>query len=164
MSIARFLHVSEAQYAASALPDALPVAEIPLPRRATAGSAGYDFICPADITLHPGDAVTIPTGIRCEMAPGWVLMLFPRSGLGFKHQLRLANTVGVIDSDYFHADNEGHIMVRLVCGQSPCSQDSHAVSILKGERFCQGVFLPHGLAEEEEVSSGREGGFGSTGK
>ena len=159
MAIARFLHVSEAQYAADQqLPDALPVGDVPLPRRATAGSAGYDFVCPADITLHPGDAITIPTGIRCEMQPGWVLMLFPRSGLGFKHQLRLANTVGVIDSDYFHAANEGHIMVRIVNG------GDHAVSIAKGERFCQGVFLPHGLAEEETVLADREGGFGSTGK
>ncbi len=158
MSIARFMHVSEEQYAASALPDALPVDAIPLPARATAGSAGYDFICPADITLQPGDAITIPTGIRCEMQPGWVLMLFPRSGLGFKHQVRLANTVGVIDSDYFHATNEGHIMVRIINGSD------HVVSIARGERFCQGVFLPHGLAEEDEVLADREGGFGSTGK
>ena len=84
--------------------------------------------------------------------------IFPRSGLGFKHQVRLANTVGVIDSDYFHAANEGHIMVRIVNG------GDHAVSIAKGERFCQGVFLPHGLAEEDEVLADREGGFGSTGK
>ena len=158
MTIAKFLHVSEEQYAASAPADALPVANIPLPRRATAGSAGYDFICPADVTLQPGDAITIATGIRCEMQPGWVLMLFPRSGLGFKHQVRLANTVGVIDADYFRAANEGHIMVRIVNG------GDHAVSIAKGERFCQGVFLPHGLAEEETVLAGREGGFGSTGK
>ena len=164
MSIARFLHVSEAQYAASAPAEALPVADIPLPRRAAAGSAGYDFICPADVALAPGEAITIPTGIRCEMQPGWVLMLFPRSGLGFKHQVRLANTVGVIDADYFHAANEGHIMVRLTNGQSPCTVDSHAVTILKGERFCQGIFLPHGLAEEDEVLADREGGFGSTGK
>ena len=157
MTIAKFLHVSEGQYAA-ALPDALEISAIPLPARATAGSAGYDFICPADITLQPGEAVTIPTGIRCEMQPGWVLMVFPRSGLGFKHQVRLANTVGVIDSDYFHAANEGHIMVRIVNG------GDHAVSIAKGERFCQGVFLPHGLAEEDEVLADREGGFGSTGK
>ena len=157
MTIAKFLHVSEGQYAA-ALPDALEISAIPLPARATAGSAGYDFICPADITLQPGEAVTIPTGIRCEMQPGWVLMIFPRSGLGFKHQVRLANTVGVIDSDYFHAANEGHIMVRIVNG------GDHAVSIAKGERFCQGVFLPHGLAEEDEVLADRKGGFGSTGK
>ena len=163
-AIAKFMHVSEEQYASSALPDALPLNDIPLPHRATAGSAGYDFICPADVTLQPGDAITISTGVRCEMQPGWVLMLFPRSGLGFKHQVRLANTVGVIDADYFHAANEGHIMVRLANGQSPCTVDSHAVTIQKGERFCQGVFLPHGLAEEETVLADREGGFGSTGK
>ena len=164
MTIAKFMHVSEEQYASAALPDALPIADIPLPKRATAGSAGYDFICPSDVTLQPGDAITIPTGIRCEMQPGWVLMLFPRSGLGFKHQVRLANTVGVIDADYFHAENEGHIMVRIANGQSPCSMGSHEVTIRKGERFCQGIFLPHGLAEEDEVHSYRVGGFGSTGK
>lgn len=164
MTIAKFMHVSEKQYASAALPDALSIADIPLPKRATAGSAGYDFICPADVTLQPGDAITIPTGIRCEMQPGWVLMLFPRSGLGFKHQVRLANTVGVIDADYFHAENEGHIMVRIANGQSPCSMGSHEVTIRKGERFCQGIFLPHGLAEEDEVLSDRVGGFGSTGK
>ena len=164
MTIAKFMHESEEQYASAALPDALPIADIPLPKRATAGSAGYDFICTSDVTLQPGDAITIPTGIRCEMQPGWVLMLFPRSGLGFKHQVRLANTVGVIDADYFHAENEGHIMVRIANGQSPCSMGSHEVTIRKGERFCQGIFLPHGLAEEDEVLSDRVGGFGSTGK
>lgn len=158
MSIAKFLHVSEGQYAASAPAHALSVSDIPLPRRATAGSAGYDFICPADVTLAPGEAITIPTGIRCDMQPGWVLMIFPRSGLGFKHQVRLANTVGVIDSDYFHAANEGHIMVRIVNG------GDQQVVIARGERFCQGVFLPHGLAEEDEVLADRAGGFGSTGK
>ena len=159
MSIAKFLHVSQAQYVADQrLPEALPVNDIPLPRRTTTGSAGYDFVCTAQITLQPCEAVTIPTGIRCEMQPGWVLMLFPRSGLGFKHQVRLANTVGVIDSDYFHAANEGHIMVRIANG------GDHAVTIARGERFCQGVFLPHGLAEADEVQTDRKGGFGSTGR
>ena len=164
MNIARFQHVADAQYQSAALPDSLPLKDVHLPRRATAGSAGYDFVCTADVTLAPGEAITIPTGIRCEMQPGWVLMLFPRSGLGFKHQVRLANTVGVIDADYFHAENEGHIMVRIANGQSPCSMGSHEVTIRKGERFCQGIFLPHGLAEEDEVLSDRVGGFGSTGK
>lgn len=156
MTIARFEHVSAAQYGADAPADALPVEAIPLPRRATVGSAGYDFVCPVDVTLSPGDAVTIPTGIRCEMQPGWVLLIFPRSGLGFKHQLSLANTVGVIDSDYFGAANEGHILVRIV------NRGNHAFSIARGERFCQGIFLPHGLAEEETVQAARQGGFGST--
>lgn len=158
MAVARFLHVSEAQYAASCLPESLPLAEIPLPKRATSGSAGYDFVCPAEITLTPGQAVTIPTGVRCEMDAGWVLMLFPRSGLGFKHQVHLANTVGVIDSDYAFAPNEGHIMVRLVNG------GDHGVTIARGDRFCQGVLTMHGLAENDEANAIRTGGMGSTGQ
>jgi dUTP pyrophosphatase len=159
MTIARFQHVSAQQYARDVkLPSPLPVEEIPLPCRATAGSAGYDFVCPAEVTLAPGEAVTIPTGVRCEMLPGWVLLLFPRSSLGFRHQARLANTVGVIDSDYYHADNEGHIMVRIVNG------GDHPFSIARGERFCQGVFLPYGLAEENAPEADRTGGMGSTGR
>lgn len=159
MSIARFEHVSEAQYARDMIhPGALPVREIPLPCRATEGSAGYDFVCPADVTFAPGETVLIPTGVRVRMEPGWVLINCPRSSLGRKHGVRLANTVGVIDGDYYHADNEGHIMVMLVNG------GDHTVTIGKGERFCQGIFLPFGLAEEEAVTAQRSGGFGSTGK
>ena len=160
MSIAKFTRVSEAQYA-EAMADRegfLPLEEIPLPRRATAGSAGYDFVSPVETVIPAGGKAVIPTGIRCEMAEGWVLMLFPRSGLGFKHQIRLSNTVGVIDSDYAFADNEGHIQVSL---RNPMDRD---LVIGKGERFCQGVFLQYGLAEEEESFARRRGGMGSTGR
>ncbi|MBQ8616505.1 MAG: dUTP diphosphatase [Clostridia bacterium] len=158
MTIARFEHISEKQYAAVKMDGALSLADIALPRRATSGSAGYDFICPAEVTLQPSEAATVMTGVRAVMQPGWVLMIFPRSGLGFKHQVHLANTVGVIDSDYANAPNEGHIMVRIVNG------GDHPVTIARGDRFCQGVFLPYGLAEEAEVLSDRSGGLGSTGK
>ena len=77
--------------------------------------------------------------------------------LGRRHGIRLANTVGVIDSDYYGADNEGHILVMLVNG------GDHAVTIGRGERFCQGILVPFGLAEEEDVAGVRSGGFGSTG-
>ena len=83
--------------------------EIRLPRRATRGSAGYDFFSPVDFTLKPGETIKIPTGIRVEMEENWVLQCYPRSGLGFKYRLQLNNTVGIIDSDYFYSDNEGHI-------------------------------------------------------
>ena len=159
MSIARFERVSDAQYAAdtAACADVLPISQVPLPCRATAGSAGYDYVCTCAVTLEPGQSALIPTGIRAWMAPGWVLLNFPRSSMGFKHGLRLANTVGVIDSDYYHAKNEGHIMVKLTNG------GDHTVSIAPGERFCQGVFVPFGLAEEADVTGERTGGFGSTG-
>ena len=87
--------------------------ELKLPKRATRGSAGYDFYTPFNIILKPGETVKIPTGIRAEMEEGWVLKLYPRSGLGFKFRLQLNNTVGIIDSDYFYSDNEGHIFIKI---------------------------------------------------
>lgn len=160
MSIARFARISEAQYQqdAAAYAVKLDISDIPLPCRATTGSAGYDFVCPVEVTIRPGDTAVIPTGVRCFMEPCWVLLNCPRSSLGRKHGIRLANTVGVIDSDYVHADNEGHILVMLVNG------GDHEVTLHPGERFCQGIFLPFGLAEEAEVTGERSGGFGSTGK
>lgn len=159
MSIARFGRISETQYSKdmAGMENPMPLREIPLPRRATAGSAGYDFVSPADIVIPGGGRAVIPSGIRCEMQEGWVLMLFPRSGLGFKTQIRLSNTVGIIDSDYAQADNEGHIMVSL---RNPLDRE---IRISKGERFCQGVFLPYGLAEEGDHFAERKGGMGSTG-
>ncbi len=96
MSIARFTHVSQAQYAEAMAgrEGFLPIAEIPMPKRATTGSAGYDFVSPLEVTIPAGETALIPTGIRAEMEQGWVLMLFPRSSFGFKYSLRLANTVG----------------------------------------------------------------------
>ena len=160
MSIAKFGHVSAAQYAEAMgdrLADAVPVAEVPLPKRATAGSAGYDFVSPVETVIPPGGSALIPTGIRAEMEPGWVLMLFPRSSLGFRYGVRLSNTAGIIDSDYAFAKNEGHIMVKL---RNPSDAP---VVIGRGERFCQGIFLPYGTAEEDGEFAARTGGMGSTG-
>ena len=161
MKIAKFGHVSAAQWAEAMgekAADAIPLEEIPLPRRATAGSAGYDCTAPAETVIPAGESALIPTGIRAEMEPGWVLALFPRSSLGFRTGIRLSNTVGIIDSDYSLAKNEGHIMVKL---RNPSGAP---VVIGRGERFCQGIFLPFGTAEEEDGLAERSGGFGSTGK
>lgn len=158
--IAKFSRVSEAQYIKDLgdQKDPLPLREIPLPKRSTRGSAGYDFVSPVEAEIPAGGRIVIPTGLRCEMAPGWVLMIFPRSGMGFKYQTRLSNTVGIIDSDYAFAENEGHILVSL---RNPLDRE---LVIQRGTRFCQGIFLPYGLAEEEEDFQDRTGGFGSTGK
>ena len=160
MSIAKFGHVSDQQYRQDmgTRRNYMPVDQIPMPKRSTRGSAGYDFVSPVEILIPAGGKAVIPTGIRCEMESGWVLMLFPRSGLGFRHQIRLSNTVGVIDSDYAFAENEGHIQVSL---RNPTDTD---LIISRGERFCQGIFLPYGLAEEEDSFTERTGGLGSTGK
>ena len=112
---------------------------IVLPKRATAGSAGYDFFSTCDVTLQPGESVKIPTGIRAYMEPGWVLMLYPRSGLGFRYRMQLANTVGVIDSDYYGSDNEGHIQIKITND----SRDGKLLQIKACDAFAHGIFIYH---------------------
>lgn len=132
--------------------------QIQIPSRSTAGSAGYDFHIPVPVCFDAMEYKVIPTGIRVQIQPGYFLMLVPRSGEGFKYGMRLANTVGIIDSDYFDADNEGHIMAKV----------SYQVnrSLLDGDRFMQGIFVPYGTAvnDMDADKQKRTGGFGSTGK
>ena len=134
--------------------------ELPLPKRATKGSAGYDFFAPFDITLAPGQTIKIPTGIRTKMEDNWVLKLYPRSGLGFKFRLQLNNTVGIIDSDYYYSSNEGHIFAKITND----SNEGKTVSIKKFTGFIQGIFLEYGITYDDEVEEIRDGGFGSTTK
>ena len=131
--------------------------KIPLPKRATKGSAGYDFVCPIDIKINPNEMIKIPTGIRCFMEQGYVLNIYPRSSLGMKYQMYLTNTTGIIDSDYYYANNEGHIIISIV------NKGDKTLSINKGERFVQGIFLKYYTVEEDEILENRKGGFGSTG-
>lgn len=131
---------------------------IKLPTRATSGSAGYDFVSPISFTLKPNKTIKIPTGIRCQMNQDWVLVLVPRSGLGFKYQLNLCNTLGIIDADFAYSDNEGHIMVKLV------NRGDRDLQINTGDRFCQGIFLPYGVTVDDDCEGVRNGGFGSTDK
>lgn len=134
--------------------------KIELPRRATKGSAGYDFFSPQHFSLEPGRTITIPTGIRVEMEEGWVLKCYPRSGLGFKFRLQLNNTVGIIDSDYFYSDNEGHIFVKLTND----SNEGKILNVNAGVAFMQGIFVEYGLTYDDEVEEVRNGGLGSTTK
>lgn len=132
--------------------------EIKLPKRATLGSAGYDFYTPIAFTLAPNETIKIPTGIRCEMKMGWVLSLYPRSGLGFKYRVQLNNTVAIIDSDYYYSDNEGHIFVKL----TNASNEDKTVILNAGDGFCQGIFTEYGITEDDDSDGIRNGGFGST--
>lgn len=134
---------------------------IVLPKRATKLSAGYDCYAPVDICLEPGQDIKVPTGIKAYMQPGEVLMVFPRSGFGFKYYCRLANTVGVIDADYYNnTNNEGHIFVKIR------NEGDKPMTIRQGEAMCQFIFLPFLLADWDDftVGSERNGGFGSTRK
>ena len=134
--------------------------EIKLPRRATKGSAGYDFFSTADIELKPGETAKIPTGIRVRIDDGWVLKLYPRSGLGFKFRLQLNNTVGIIDSDYYNSDNEGHIFIKITND----SNEGKTVKLSKGDGFAQGIFVEYGITIDDDADEIRNGGFGSTSK
>lgn len=132
---------------------------IKLPQRATSGSAGYDFYTPFDIVLAPGDTIKVPTGIRVEIEDGWVLKIYPRSGFGFKYRLQLDNTVGIIDSDYFYSDNEGHIFIKITND----TRDNKTLNISSGTAFAQGIFLEYGITVDDNATATRNGGFGSTG-
>lgn len=132
--------------------------DIIIPKRATKGSAGYDFYLPYDISIKAKESVTIDTGVRCKIEDGYVLSLYPRSSLGFKYGLQLRNTVGIIDSDYYNADNYGHIKAKLI------NTSNEDITLEKGKAFMQGIFTKYYLAEEEEIKEERKGGFGSTNK
>ncbi len=159
-TVAKFEKVSFEQYAKDVEKADEIYENIQLPQRATKGSAGYDFYMPYDLTLVPGQTAKIPTGIRAKIADGWVLCLFPRSGLGFKYRLQLNNTVGIIDADYYLSDNEGHIFAKITND----SNEGKTMTLKQGEGFMQGIFMPFGLAEDDNVQTIRNGGFGSTTK
>ena len=164
--IAQFFKVSEEQFVRDwcaatrrSADEAKKVYQnIRLPRRATKGSAGYDFFAPESFTLVPHETILIPTGIRVMIEDGWVLKIYPRSGLGFKYRLQLNNTVGIIDSDYSRSDNEGHIFIKVTND----SNEGKTLSIPAGTGFAQGIFVEYGITVDDDASGVRNGGFGST--
>lgn len=133
---------------------------IKLPKRATYGSAGYDFYTPIDIILQPNSTIKIPTGIRVKMDDGWVLKCYPRSGLGFKYRVQLNNTVGIIDSDYYFSDNQGHIFAKITND----TNEEKTLKVKAGDGFMQGIFVEYGITVDDDTKEIRNGGFGSTTK
>ena len=130
-----------------------------LPKRSTKNSAGYDFYSLYDITVKPDERVVIPTGIKVCMNENEFLGIYIRSSLGFKYNIRMCNQVGIIDADYYNnKDNEGHI---FVCLQNEGDKD---LVIRKGDRFVQGIFMPFLITDDDNTTSRRIGGIGSTNK
>lgn len=129
-----------------------------LPTRATSGSAGYDFKAPFSFTLAPGATLKVPTGIRVKIDEGWWLGCLPRSGLGFKYRMQLNNTMGVIDSDYYYSDNEGHIFAKITND----SNEGKELEIKAGDSFLQAIFIPYGITYSDSADGVRNGGMGST--
>ena len=130
------------------------------PRRATKHSAGYDFISPIGSAVRGHETAKIPTGIKVAMEDGEVLMMYPRSSMGFKTNIRFANTTGVIDADYYNnPQNEGHIWIKFY---NPTDEDYY---IKAGDKVAQGIFIKYLTVDnEEKIINERTGGFGSTDK
>ncbi len=89
-----------------------------------------------------------------------MLKLYPRSGLGFKYRLQMNNTVGIIDSDYFNSDNEGHIFIKLTND----TNEGRTLEIARGTGFAQGIFIEYGITVDDDAAGVRNGGLGSTTK
>ena len=130
---------------------------IRLPERATSGSAGYDLFAPVGFELGAGEGIKIPTGLRVLIEEGWVLTIYPRSGLGFKYRFQLDNSVGVIDNSYCGTNDEWKLPVYA-------TRDTEGKTLIvpSGTAFAQGIFLPFGITVDDHAQGVRNGGLGST--
>lgn len=130
-----------------------------LPTRGSKTSAGYDFYLPTNVTLQPNEKVCVWSDVKAYMQEGEVLMIHVRSSIGIKKGLMLSNLTGVIDADYFENEsNDGNIGIALY------NYSDKVVELSKGERICQGVFMPFLVADNGNTNKERTGGIGSTNK
>ena len=135
-----------------------PNAKIQLPTRGSKISAGYDFYLPCDLILQPGEKTCVWSDVKAYMQEGEVLMLHVRSSIGIKKGLMLSNITGVIDADYYNnPNNDGNIGIALY------NYSNETVELKRGERICQGVFIPFLVADNGNTDKERTGGIGSTG-
>ena len=135
-----------------------PNTEIQLPKRGTKHSAGYDFYLPETITIAPRESVLIWSDVKAYMQEDEVLKMYIRSSIGTKLGLVLKNGTGIIDSDYYsNEDNDGNMGICL-----RNTSHSQSVTLKKGERVAQGIFVKYLVADNDNADATREGGFGST--
>ena len=121
-------------------------------------SAGYDFYLPCDLILQPGEKTCIWSDVKAYMQEGEVLMVHVRSSIGIKKGLMLSNITGVIDADFYNnPNNDGNIGIALY------NYSNETVELKRGERICQGVFIPFLVADNGNTDKERVGGIGSTG-
>lgn len=129
------------------------------PKRKTKQSAGYDIESAVNVVINPGETKLIPTGIKAYMDENEWLGIYIRSSIAVKYGIILANSVAVIDSDYYNnPDNEGHLMlpIRNVSGMP--------YTVKKGDRIAQGIFHQYYKVDGDSADGSRTGGIGSTGK
>lgn len=159
----KFEKVSFEQYCVAVGGDADLTAEyndIKLPERKTTHSAGYDFHSPFAFDLAPQESIKIPTGVRAKIKDGQFLAIVVRSSIGFKYGTQLVNNFAVVDGDYYFADNEGHIFIKLV----NLSTEGKTLHCNKGDAIAQGIFMNYDITVDDTADGERTGGIGSTGK
>ncbi len=127
------------------------------PFRATKYSAGYDIFSPIDIIIKAGEIAMIWTNLKAKFPEDEFLLLCTTSGMG-KKGIRLANAIGIIDSDYYgNVNNDGNFAFRLL----NTSNEDYAIKV--GDKIGQGIFLKYLTTDDDVVSENvRVGGFGST--
>ncbi len=133
---------------------------IVLPTRSTSSSAGYDIRSMTHDIIKPGESKVFKTGLKVIMESDEALLIFDRSSFGYKYNVSLANSVGVIDSDFYNnPENEGHFSVKLI------NHGDKDLEINIGDRIAQGIFMKYLVVDDEkEIKNKRKGGIGSTGK
>ena len=130
-----------------------------LPKRATKYSAGYDIHCPFNLVLPARGVLKVPTLLKVNMEDNNVFLVDVRSSLGFKHNVRLCNTIPVIDKDYYgNSDNEGHIFLKFY------NPNDYDIEFKANDRIAQGIFIRYDVTDDDAAEGERVGGFGSTGK
>ncbi len=131
---------------------------IQIPKRSTINSCGYDIMSVSSGIIMPHQSMIFKTGIKVRMNSDEMLYIYSRSGQGFKNDVSLSNSVGLIDADYYNnPSNEGHIMIKLINH----GESKYTVNI--GDRIAQGVFMKYLTVDnEDEITNSRNGGFGST--
>ncbi len=136
---------------------------INIPVRKTSLSAGYDIESAEDIVIPSFNIGTKPTliktGLKCYMENDEYLMLVNRSSNPVKRGLVLANSVGIIDADYYNnPDNDGHLMYAFY------NYSKEDITIKKGDIIGQAIFMKYLLVDNDSSNGERKGGFGSTDK
>ena len=129
-----------------------------LPRYQTGGAAGFDLVTREDTAVLPGEIKLVPGNVVVKVPEGYVLLIIPRSSLPKKKGLICPHSIGVIDSDYCGEKDEIFVQVQNITPKP--------VTVLRGERIAQGVFVKMETAqwkETEEAFAKTRGGFGTTG-
>ena len=147
----KFEKVSKQEFFKSVVEDDEKYENLSLPKRNSKGSVGYDFFSPVSMLIKSHDKALVPTGIRAKIPENIVLQIYVRSSMAFKKGTKLANQVGIIDSDYYDQKNEGHIYIGL---ENTSDQD---LLIHEGDKIAQGIFVPCYFVTDEETLGERNG-------